>query len=150
MPPSTSLSWNDSSITSLAARQTVPAAKVLIVDRDPDVVERLRSVVGAAGYPTVGATTATQALALIKSQGCQIVILDREMPEIDGLVLCAAIRAARVLPGYVYIILRSDQAGDLMQIKSGMRHSRSATGCQSWRAGGVSRPRDRLGSQPRR
>jgi two-component system cell cycle response regulator len=109
MPPSTSLSWNDSSITSLAARQTVPAARVLIVDRDPDVVERLRSVVGAARYPTVGATTATQALALIKSQGCQIVILDREMPEIDGLVLCAAIRAARVLPGYVYIILRSDQ-----------------------------------------
>jgi two-component system cell cycle response regulator len=31
------------------------------------------------------------------------------MPEIDGLVLCAAIRAARVLPGYVYIILRSSQ-----------------------------------------
>ncbi|MDF3016730.1 MAG: diguanylate cyclase [Thermomicrobiales bacterium] len=112
MPPSTSLIWNDSSITSHAARQTAPAAKVLIVDRDPDVVERLRSVVGAAGYPTVGATTATQALALIKSQGCQMVILDREMPEIDGLVLCAAIRAARTLPGYVYIILRSDQASE--------------------------------------
>src|SRR6185503_18255510 len=61
MQISPSLSWNDSSITSLAARQNVPAAKVLIVDRDPDVVERLRSVVVAAGYPTVGATTATQA-----------------------------------------------------------------------------------------
>src|SRR3569832_2336918 len=104
---SPSISWNDASIMSLAARQNVPAAKVLIVDRDPDVVERLRSVVDAAGYPTVGATTATEALATIKSEGCQIVILDREMPEIDGLVLCAAIRAARVLPGYVYIILRS-------------------------------------------
>jgi len=109
MQPSPSLSWNDSSITSLAARQNVPAAKVLIVDHDPEVVERLRSVVVAAGYPTVGATTATQALATIKSEGCQIVILDREMPEIDGLVLCDAIRAARVLPGYVYIILRSTQ-----------------------------------------
>jgi two-component system cell cycle response regulator len=109
MPPSTLLSLDDSLITSLAARQNVPTAKVLIVDRDPDFVERLRSVVGQAGYPTVGAYTATEALATIKSEGCQIVILDREMPEIDGLVLCAAIRAARVLPGYVYIILRSSQ-----------------------------------------
>src|SRR5690349_12148149 len=107
MPPSTLLSWNDSSLTSHAIRETVPAAKVLIVDRDPDEVEKLRNVVAAEGYPTAGATTATQALATIKSQGCQIVILDREMPEFDGLVLCAAIRAARVLPGYVYIILRS-------------------------------------------
>jgi two-component system cell cycle response regulator len=109
MPPSTPLSLDDSLITSIAVRQNVPTAKVLIVDRDPDIVERLRRVVGEAGYPTVGAHTATQALATIKSEGCQIVILDREMPEIDGLVLCAAIRAARVLPGYVYIILRSSQ-----------------------------------------
>jgi two-component system, cell cycle response regulator len=109
MPRSTPLSLDNSLITSLAVRQTVPTAKVLIVDRDPDVVERLRSVVGEAGYPTAGAHTATEALATIKSEGCQIVILDREIPEIDGLVLCAAIRAARVLPGYVYIILRSSQ-----------------------------------------
>jgi two-component system cell cycle response regulator len=109
MPPSTPLSFDEALITSHAVRQKVPAAKVLIVDRDPEFVEGLRSVVGQAGYPTVGAHTATQALATIKSEGCQIVILDREMPEIDGLVLCAAIRAARVLPGYVYIILRSSQ-----------------------------------------
>src|SRR5687767_12626697 len=109
MPPSTPLSLDESLITSHAVRQKVPTAKVLIVDRDPEFVERLRSVVGEAGYPTVGAHTATQALATVKSEGCQIVILDREMPEIDGLVLCAAIRAARVLPGYVYIILRSSK-----------------------------------------
>ena len=109
MPPLTPLSLDDSLITSLAVRQDVRVAKVLIVDRDPDFVESLRRVVSEAGYPTVGAHTAIQALATIKSEGCQIVILDREMPEIDGLVLCAAIRAARVLPGYVYIILRSSQ-----------------------------------------
>ena len=109
MPPLTTLSLDDSLITSLAARQDVRAAKVLIVDRDPDLVDSLRSVVSEAGYPTVGAQTAIQALATIKSEGCQIVILDREMPEIDGLVLCAAIRAARVLPGYVYLILRSSR-----------------------------------------
>src|SRR5688572_17985481 len=106
MPPSMPLSVDD---PSLAAAQPVPTAKVLIVDRDPDFVEKLRSAVGEAGYPTVGALSATQALATIKAEGCQIVILDREMPEIDGLVLCAAIRAARVLPGYVYIILRSSK-----------------------------------------
>jgi two-component system cell cycle response regulator len=109
MPLSRPLSLDDSLITSLAVRQSMPTAKVLIVDRDPAFVDTLRAVVGEAGHPTVGAHTATEALARIKSEGCQIVILDREMPEIDGLVLCAAIRAARVLPGYVYIILRSAQ-----------------------------------------
>src|SRR5688572_2049476 len=107
MPLSTPLSLDESLTASLAVRQNVPTAKVLIVDRDPAYVERLRNVVGEAGHPTVGAHTAMGALASIKSEGCQIVILDREMPEIDGLVLCAAIWAARVLPGYVYIILRS-------------------------------------------
>ena len=109
MPPLTPENFDDSLITSVAVRQDVRTAKVLIVDRDPEFVESLRRVVGEAGYPTVGVHTAIEALATVKSEGCQIVILDREMPEIDGLILCAAIRAARVLPGYVYIILRSTQ-----------------------------------------
>lgn len=109
MPTSTPLSLDDSLLAPPAVRPNMPAAKVLIVDRDTNHVEGLRSVISEAGYPTLGAHTATEALATIKSQGCQIVILDRDMPEIDGLVLCAAIRAARVLPGYVYIILRSSQ-----------------------------------------
>jgi diguanylate cyclase (GGDEF)-like protein len=104
---SKSLSIEDSLTESYAVKQIVPNAKVLIVDRDPEFVERLRGVVEEAGYPAVGALTGTEALAKIRSDGCQIVILDRDLPEIDGLVLCAAIRAARVLPGYVYIILRS-------------------------------------------
>lgn len=103
------LSLEDSFTESRAVRQIVPSAKVLIVDRDPQFVESLRGVVEEAGYPTVGALTGTEALAKIRSEECQIVILDRELPEIDGLVLCAAIRAARVLPGYVYIILRSSE-----------------------------------------
>ena len=109
MPLYTPPSLHGSLTPSLAVRPKVPTAKVLIVDRDPELVEGLRSVVGEAGYRTAGAHTATAALATVKSEGCQIVILDREMPDIDGLVLCAAIRAARVLPGYVYIILRSSK-----------------------------------------
>lgn len=104
---SRSLSLEDSLTEPHPVRQIVPNAKVLIVDRDPEIVGTLRGVVETAGYPTAGALTGTEALAKIKTEGCQIVILDRELPEIDGLVLCAAIRAARVLPGYVYIILRS-------------------------------------------
>src|SRR5689334_7253551 len=83
------------------------AAKVLVVDSDPQFAEALRLVVGQAGHPAIAAYSATDALSILKAEHCQIVILDREMPQIDGLVLCAAIRAARVLPGYVYIILRS-------------------------------------------
>jgi two-component system cell cycle response regulator len=109
MPPATPLSLDDSLLAPPAVRPGMPTAKVMIVDREPESVAELCSVVRRAGYPTVGVHTAMDALATVKSEGCQIVILDREMPEIDGLVLCAAIRAARVLPGYVYIILRSSK-----------------------------------------
>jgi diguanylate cyclase (GGDEF)-like protein len=109
MPASMPLSLDDTLISPRQVRPSMPAAKVLIVDRDPAFVEQLREQVSHAGHPAVGAVTAIEALATVKSEGCQIVILDREMPEIDGLVLCAAIRSARVLPGYVYIILRSSR-----------------------------------------
>jgi diguanylate cyclase (GGDEF)-like protein len=116
MPASTLLSLDDSLISPHEVRPSMPAAKVLIVDRDPAFVKELREQVSQAGHPSVGAVTAIEALSTVKSEGCQIVILDREMPEIDGLVLCAAIRSARVLPGYVYIILRSsgDSENDLL------------------------------------
>ena len=78
MPPLTPQNFDDLLITSVAVRQDVRTAKVLIVDRDPEFVESLRRVVGEAGYPTVGAHTAIEALATVKSEGCQIVILDRD------------------------------------------------------------------------
>jgi len=65
MPPLTPQNFDDLLITSVAVRQDVRTAKVLIVDRDPEFVESLRRVVGEAGYPTVGAHTAIEALATV-------------------------------------------------------------------------------------
>ncbi len=51
------------------------------------------------------ASSGEQALAALQREFAPIVILDRNMPGMDGLELCRAIRDGTHYPGYVYIML---------------------------------------------
>lgn len=78
--------------------------KVLIVDDDDISLELLRTALESAGYEVESASNGQQALFLLGRGDIQLVITDWEMPEMDGLALCQAIRR-RASFGYVYIIL---------------------------------------------
>jgi two-component system, cell cycle response regulator len=78
--------------------------KVLIVDDDALVRERLKSLVMAAGFEVRTVSSGAAALALLHKDFCPIVISDRMMPDMDGLTLCRTIRSEQ-LPGYVYVLL---------------------------------------------
>jgi len=84
------------------AQMTAP--RVLIVDDDELVIERMRDLVSAAGYEVNAVTSGAAALEALQREFAPIVILDRNMPGMDGLALCRAIRNGQ-FPGYVYIIL---------------------------------------------
>jgi len=84
------------------------APKVLIVDDDPLVCERLRSLVMAAGFEVSTASSGAAALASLQRDFSPIVISDRMMPDMDGLTLCRAIRQQR-FEGYVYVLLLTVQ-----------------------------------------
>ena len=84
------------------------APKVLLVDDDELVLERLRSLVTAAGFEAETAPDAPAALALLKDRFTPIVIMDRNMPGMDGLALCRLIRQQE-WPGYIYILLLTVQ-----------------------------------------
>ena len=82
--------------------------KVLLVDDDELMLEHLKAQITEAGFEVLTAPDAQTALALLKQEFTPIVILDRNMPGMDGLALCCAIRG-ETYPGYVYLILLTAQ-----------------------------------------
>lgn len=78
--------------------------RVLIVDDDELAAQYLRDLVAAAGFTATCARSAAAALASLKEAFSPVVILDRNMPGMDGLELCKTIRKENY-PGYVYLIL---------------------------------------------
>lgn len=77
---------------------------VLVVDRDPDVRALLVTYLSGAGYAVVQASNGEEALQIMLTDGPPIVITGLEMPNMDGLSLC---RAIRTHPGvaFTYVIL---------------------------------------------
>ncbi|MGH9883863.1 MAG: response regulator, partial [Pyrinomonadaceae bacterium] len=66
---------------------------VLIVDPDSAGRQRLSSIFEDAGYRALMATDAPAALRVLSEDRCDLVILDLEMPEGEGLALCRLLRA---------------------------------------------------------
>src|ERR1700730_12568678 len=95
---------NDGDTTQVLSLGLYAAPKVLLVDDDELVLERLRSLVTAAGFEVETAPDASGALASLKERFTPIVIMDRNMPGMDGLALCRLIRQQE-WPGYIYILL---------------------------------------------
>jgi len=95
---------DESVITQIQPGLMGVAPRVLIVDDDEIMIERLKDLVITAGFEVMTATDGDSALVMLATQFAPIVMLDRQMPGMDGLTLCRRIRAARY-PGYVYIML---------------------------------------------
>jgi two-component system cell cycle response regulator len=106
MPSSVQQLWNPDDTTRifLPDFRTLAGQKVLIVDDDPLTREHLSLLVQAAGYEVVTAESGRDALFSLHRDYCPIVVSDWQMPDMDGLELCRAIRAES-FPGYVYVLL---------------------------------------------
>jgi DNA-binding response OmpR family regulator len=77
---------------------------VRLVDDDQLVLAHLSNLVRAAGLEVHTMDDGSTTLALLEQHFTPIVITDLNMPAMDGLALCRAIRQ-QVSPGYVYILL---------------------------------------------
>jgi two-component system cell cycle response regulator len=82
--------------------------KVLLVDDDDLVLARLQDLVAAAGFEVNIAPDGGEALACLQRNFSPVVIMDLQMPGMDGLTLCRTIRQG-TWPGYVYILLLTAQ-----------------------------------------
>ncbi len=80
------------------------ATRVLVVDDSPIMLAVLVKHLTSAGYDVFQAADGNEALARIKKNGIQLVITDWEMPGMNGLELCQAIRANETI-GFIFVII---------------------------------------------
>src|SRR5205823_6374727 len=78
---------------SASSGNIAPTATLLIVDDEASVRRRLRQIFEGAGHRVLVAPDAPKALSLLLKEHCDLVMLDIEMPGVDGLALCRLLRA---------------------------------------------------------
>jgi putative two-component system response regulator len=78
--------------------------RVVIADDDEAALLVLEDALRDAGHEVFTALNGKEAMEHILEHGCRLVVSDWDMPEMNGIELCAAVRK-NDLPGYVYIIL---------------------------------------------
>jgi two-component system, NtrC family, sensor kinase len=87
-------------------------ATLLIVDNDRAARDGLRSVFESAGHRTIGVPDAPSALRLLHKQLCDLVLLDVELPDVDGLALCRLLRAQPAMTQMPLVVFSADDSED--------------------------------------
>lgn len=75
-----------------AAKNAEHKPIIVAVDDSREMLDLLKTVVADAGYRFLGAGSAKQCLRLVGDIRPDLILLDIQMPETDGFVLCRHIR----------------------------------------------------------
>jgi len=97
------------------------ARRALVVEDDPDIVELLVHYLSTDGWTVDALADGRRALERARSGGHQLVILDLQLPGMDGLTLCAELRreaSTRDLP-VVMLTARGDEADRIVGLEMG-------------------------------
>lgn len=92
--------------------------KILIVDDDPHIREVLSFALGKAGMETSEAGDGEAALAAIGARRPDLVVLDINMPRMDGLEVCRRLRASGDLP-ILFLSSRDDEVDRVVGLELG-------------------------------
>lgn len=97
---------------------TLDAGRILIVDDEPAIRRLLRTTLQAQSYDVLEAGSAAQALTQCREQKPDAVILDLGLPDRDGLLVIADIRAFSPVPILV-VSSREDERGKVAALDAG-------------------------------
>ncbi len=67
-------------------------ARVLVIDDEPDVVRLIVKVLSGRGHVVQVARDGASALARVKHEPPDVILLDRDLPKIDGAEVCRRIK----------------------------------------------------------
>jgi two-component system, cell cycle response regulator len=101
-PESVSEPLHDNSIVQRLAPKW--QCRVLIVDDDDIVREQLAILLKRAHFDVQVAASGEEALQMLDTVNCQIVLTDWQMPGMDGLSLCRRVRINHV-QAYIYVMM---------------------------------------------
>src|SRR5687768_2202941 len=98
--------------------KSVTPPHVLVVDDEPASRRLLRQALQPLGFAVETCASGAEALRIIESEPVDLLVLDFEMPEMDGAEICARLRAHPV-PGLAElpIILLTGHAGEDEEVR---------------------------------
>ncbi|WP_159866124.1 response regulator transcription factor [Novosphingobium sp. 9U] len=91
---------------------------ILVVDDDPHIRQLLVFAFGKAGLDTIEAADGEEALAQVERHAPNLVVLDINMPRMDGLEVCRRLRAASQVPIF-FLSSRDDEIDRVLGIELG-------------------------------
>jgi two-component system OmpR family response regulator len=92
--------------------------RILIVDDDPHIRQVLSFALGKAGMRTAEASDGEAALGAIAAERPDLVVLDINMPRMNGLDLCRKLRATDDLP-ILFLSSRDDEIDRVLGLELG-------------------------------
>jgi two-component system KDP operon response regulator KdpE len=96
----------------------VSAGRILVVDDDPQIRRIMRTTLTGAGYEVDDAKTGEEALLKVRSFRPGLVLLDINMPGMNGLRVCKAIRDEADI-AIVMLTVRDSEADKVQALDAG-------------------------------
>jgi two-component system alkaline phosphatase synthesis response regulator PhoP len=94
------------------------AKKILVVDDEPEIVKLVRAYLERAGFTVVTAAEGRQALAVFRHERPNLVILDLNLPGMDGLDVCRELRRQSDVP-IIMLTARIEETDRLVGLELG-------------------------------
>ncbi|MGQ9786896.1 MAG: response regulator, partial [Anaerolineae bacterium] len=99
-------------VTRTASLDVRPRPRILVVDDEPAMVHYLSMILTRDGYEVLKAASGHEALAIVRQQSPDLVLLDVMMPGMDGFQVLKELRASeefRALPVIILTALTAEQ-----------------------------------------
>ena len=95
--------------------------RALVVEDDPDIVELLTHYLRADGFAVDAAADGRRALTLLRQGAYDLLLLDLQLPGLDGLAVCAEVRRDKQLRDLPVVMLtaRGEEADRIVGLEMG-------------------------------
>jgi len=94
------------------------AAEFLLVDDDPRVSEFLATYLSERGHPSNATIEGDKALNWLSENQCEVVVVDLNLPNANGMSLIASLRA---IDARLPIVVFTERGSDEAQMRAAMR-----------------------------
>ena len=92
--------------------------KILVVDDELDIVKVVRAYLEQASFRVITASDGQQALAVFHHEQPDLIVLDLNLPKMDGLDVCRAIRRESSVP-IIMLTARAEETDRLIGLEIG-------------------------------
>lgn len=92
--------------------------QILIVDDEPKIIKLARDYLEKSGYQVLTSGNGREALAIFRQEKPAMVVLDLNLPEIDGLDVCRIIRKESNVP-IIMLTARAEETDQLIGLELG-------------------------------